>query len=141
MSEKERALLMQVYLKAQRGAVFYRTMGKSKILMDEFYRTNDKFLNVVIHIVAYCWRWMVIRIAFFNAFMLLLCLVLPYLATNHLSGLYGDDMGWKIPLGLRWSYRVVIMTGGLMTQIAIIANDMLSAKRLEEYFSIKGEFD
>jgi ABC-type branched-subunit amino acid transport system ATPase component len=55
--------------------------------------------------------------------------------------LYGDDLGWKIPLGLRWSYRVVILTGSLMMNIVYIANDMLSAKRLEEYTYIKSELN
>jgi hypothetical protein len=54
--------------------------------------------------------------------------------------MFGSNLLWKIPLGLTWSYKVVLFTSTFISQLANIANDMLSTKRLEEYYKIKDEY-
>lgn len=139
--EKTRAKLMSTYMKSLESLIIFRGIGKSKIFEKEFNETNDLYQNCNSHIGNYCQRWLGVRIAFFNATMILICMFLPYITIKYFSFMFGEDLLWKIPLGLTWSYKVVLFTSNFISQLAKIANDMLSTKRLEEFYNIEDPYN
>jgi hypothetical protein len=141
MRERNRAKLVQVYMKSLEGVIPLRGMRKHKMHQKEFISYCDAYLKCNSSLGNHSLRWLGVRVAFFNCVLIFICMILPYLAVRYSSFFGQDDKSWKIPLGITWSYKVVVRINSLIASITTIANDLLSSKRLEEYYDIKDEYD
>lgn len=139
--ERGRIHVIEYYIKIQESMVSFRGVGNSRALEYFWKKHNNYFQNCLTHIMNHCQRWLGCRIALFNAAWLFVCLMLPFLSLKFFPQIFGADKNWKIPLGLSWSFRVVVLTSNFVNQLANITNDLISVKRLEEYFNLDKKHD
>lgn len=112
--ERGRVHVIEYYIKIQESMVSFRGVGNSRALEYFWKKHNNYFQNCLTHIMNHCQRWLGCRIALFNAAWLFVCLMLPFLSLKFFPQIFGSDKNWKIPLGLSWSFRVVVLTSNFV---------------------------
>lgn len=66
---------------------------------------------------------------------------LPFAMMNYLEIIYPKSWHWLIPIGLTWSNKVVSHLQTFIGVLTVIANDMLSTKRLWDYKELKSDYN
>lgn len=67
--------------------------------------------------------------------------MLPFVSLKFFPGIFFGEKSWKIPLGLTWSFKVVTLTSNFVAQLAHLNNDLISVKRLEEFYYLHWRHD
>lgn len=56
IQENYRARQLQIYIDTMEGVIALRGMSKERMLEKDLIETNDRLLNVLLHLLAYCER-------------------------------------------------------------------------------------